>query len=129
MFRTLAVAQQALDEWVSYYNTQRPHQSLDDQAPASRFQAADRAPRQVVPRPEGEGEEWVSRRVAANGLVCVDCQQVSVGKHFGGSACSVLVSDRTLQFWVGRELLKTVARRRSGPVRKKRADGTAPRPR
>src|SRR6202022_2207694 len=26
--RTLAVAQPALEEWVTYYNTQRPHQSL-----------------------------------------------------------------------------------------------------
>jgi transposase InsO family protein len=27
---SLRVAQQALDEWVGYYNTQRPHQALDD---------------------------------------------------------------------------------------------------
>jgi transposase InsO family protein len=129
VFRNLAIAQQALDEWVSYYNTQRPHQSLGDEAPASRFQTADRAPRPLVPHPERDGDEWVSRKVAANGLVCVDWQQVSVGKHFGGSACNVLVSDRTLQFWVGGELLKTVARRRIGPVRKKRAEGTSPRAR
>ena len=129
IFRSLAVAQQALDEWVGYYNTQRPHQSLGDETPATRFRAADRSPRPAVPRPERDGEEWVARKVAANGLVCVDWQQVSVGKHFGGSACNVLVSDRTLQFWVGGELLKTIARRREGPVRKKRAEGTSPRAR
>src|ERR1700730_8236505 len=28
VFRNLKTAQEALDEWVSYYNTQRPHQSL-----------------------------------------------------------------------------------------------------
>ena len=27
LFSTLTSAQQALDEWVSYYNTQRPHQA------------------------------------------------------------------------------------------------------
>lgn len=129
VFSSLAVAQQALDEWVTYYNTERPHQSVGDQPPASRFEPGDRAPRAVMPRPEREGEEWVARKVAANGLVCVDWQQVSVGKHYGGSACNVLVSDRTLQFWVGGELLKTVARRRIGPVRKKRAEGTSPRAR
>jgi transposase InsO family protein len=129
VFRTLAVAQQALDEWVTYYNTERPHQSLGDLAPASRFAAAERTPRPMSPRPERAGEEWVTRKVAANGLVSVDWQQVSVGKHFGGSACNVLVSDRTLQFWVGGELLKTVARRRQGPVRKKNAEGTSLRPR
>ena len=63
------------------------------------------------------------RKVAANGLVCVDYQQISVGKHFGGSPCDVLVSDTILQFWVGNALLKTVARRRTGPVRKKHAEG------
>jgi hypothetical protein len=129
VFRTPAVAQQALDEWVTYYNTERPHQSLGDVAPASRFEAAERTPRPMAARPERVGEEWVARKVAANGLVCVDWQQVSVGKHFGGSACPVLVSDGTLQFWVGGELLKTVARRRQGPVRKKNAEGTSLRPR
>jgi len=46
-------------------------------------------------------------------------------KHYGGSACDVLVSDALLQFWVGNELLKTVARAGSGQIRKKNASGTA----
>src|SRR5690348_13091828 len=37
VFRSLKVAQQALDEWVAYYNTGRPHQSIGDETPASRF--------------------------------------------------------------------------------------------
>src|SRR5438445_13681485 len=37
-FASLAVAQQALDEWVTYYNTERPHQALGDAPPVSRFQ-------------------------------------------------------------------------------------------
>ena len=39
VFKNLTSAQQALDEWVVYYNTQRPHRSLDDVAPASRFKS------------------------------------------------------------------------------------------
>jgi hypothetical protein len=50
-----------------------------------------------------------------------------VGKHFGGSPCDVLVTDGLLQFWVGNELLKTVARTSKGEIRKKHAQGTAPR--
>jgi hypothetical protein len=42
----------------------------------------------------------VTRRVAANGLVSVGWQQVSVGKHYGGSACDVLVGEGLLQFWL-----------------------------
>ena len=38
-----------------------------------------------------------------------------------GARCDVLVSDDLLQFWVGDELLKTVARTSGGEVRKKRA--------
>jgi len=41
----------------------------------------------------------------------------------------VLVTDGLLQFWVGSELLKTVARTGTGVVRKLHANGTAPRPR
>lgn len=65
--------------------------------------------------------------MASNGVVSVGYQQVSVGKHYGGSACDVLVTDSLLQFWVGNELLKTVTRTSKGPVRKLHADGTAPR--
>jgi hypothetical protein len=67
--------------------------------------------------------------VAANGIVSVGWQQVSVGKHYAGAACNALVAGGVLQFWVGNELLKTVARSGSGELRKKRAAGTSPRPR
>ncbi len=42
------------------------------------------------------------------------------------SACDVQVTDGTLQYWVGNELVKTVARQTKGEIRKKHADGTAP---
>jgi transposase InsO family protein len=126
VFRNLKTAQEALDEWVSYYNSQRPHQSLADATPESRFRAGDGQPRhRLTPRPERNGEQWVCRRVARNGIVSVGYQQVSVGKNFGGSACDVLVTDGLLQFWVGNELLKTVVRTSKGDVRKLHADGTA----
>ena len=127
VFRNLRTAQEALDEWVSYYNTQRPHQSLDDMTPASRFHG-DQKRRELARRPQRNGEQWVSRRVARNGVVCVDSQHISVGKNYSGSTCDVLVTDGLFQFWVGNELLRTVARADvGGDVRKKHADGTAPR--
>ena len=43
-FASLAMAQQALREWVTYYNTERPHQACGDKAPVSRFHAAARTP-------------------------------------------------------------------------------------
>jgi transposase InsO family protein len=125
VFRNLKTAQEALDEWVTYYNTQRPHQALSDATPQSRFQDRGNRPRDPLPtRPERNGEQWVCRRVASNGIVSVGYQQVSVGKHFGGSACDVLVTEGLLQFWVGNQLLKTVVRTSQGDIRKLHANGT-----
>ncbi len=130
VFRTLKTAQQALDEWVGYYNTQRPHQSLGMAAPAARFttaaQAADdglgRRPADVSALlPDRAGEDWIARKVGGNVVVCVSWQQVSVGKHHAGARCDVHVGKDLLQFWVGSELLKTVPRTSHGEVRKKNA--------
>ncbi len=95
--------------------------------PASRFHATGGPTRGPRPAPDRSGDQWVTRTVSRNGVVCVGYQQVSVGKHHGGSACNVLVTDGVLQFWVGNELLKTVARTSRGAVRNKNALGTAPR--
>ena len=127
VFKTLKTAQEALDEWVTYYNTQRPHQGLGDLTPESRFRSGAEEGRHQLRHPERNGEQWVCRKVASNGVVGVGYQQVSVGRNYAGSACDVLVTAGLLQFWVGNELLKTVARTSSGPVRKLHADGTAPR--
>jgi transposase InsO family protein len=129
VFRSLTHAQQALDEWVCYYNTERPHQSLEDATPASRFYpdgtgaAVSRVPTQRSPD-ERTGDQWVARKVAANGVVCVEWQQVSVGKHYSGARCDVLATGTVLQFWVGDQLLKTVPRTTTGPIRNKNAQGT-----
>lgn len=128
VFSSLKAAQGALDEWVSYYNNERPHRSLDMATPLSRFTATDQQPPGPATRPvtatrlpDRTGDGWVSRRVATNGVVCVGWQQVSVGKHRAGASCDVYVNDDLLQLWVGDELLKTVQRTSSGEVRKKRA--------
>ena len=131
VFTDLPAAQRELDAWVAHYNTERTHQSLGDVPPASRFHAASASPRRpaVLPIPapragERSGEQWVARKVGANGVVCVAWQQVSVGKHRAAQRCDVLVTADLLQLWVGNELLKTVARQSAGQIRKKHAAGT-----
>jgi transposase InsO family protein len=139
VFTSLRTAQQALDEWVGYYNTARPHQALDDASPAERFTrltgTADPGSGSTDPAAPAsalvesaraaarDSDGWVSRRVGPNGIVCVSWQQVSVGKHRAGQRCDVLVTDQLLQFWIGDHLLKTVPRTSSGEVRKKHAQG------
>jgi transposase InsO family protein len=124
-FSSLKVAQQALDEWVSYYNTQRPHRALAMATPAERFNAGVAAagqparPREAV-ADRGTGQ-WVSRRVAVNGIVSVSWQQISVGAVHAGEQCDVHVDGDLLRLWIGDQLVKTVARANSKEVRKKNA--------
>jgi transposase InsO family protein len=123
VFKDITTAQEAMDEWVEYYNTQRPHRSLDDGTPSSRFQAGDTPVRES----ERNGDDWVSRTVTSNGIVCVGYQKVNVGQRNAGSACDILVRDGLLQFWVGSQLVKTEVRTTKGVIRKKNAEGQTPR--
>jgi transposase InsO family protein len=131
-FRTLKVAQQALDEWVEFYNTTRPHQAIDMLTPAQRFTAGPPSAPIALPATAGNGErtgsDWVSRRVTTNGVVCVAWQQVSLGRYYAGSRCDVHVDGELLRFYVGDVLVKTAARTSKGEVRNKRAlrTGTEP---
>src|SRR6478672_10854034 len=136
VFGSLRTAQGALDGWVTYDNSERPHQALDFDTPLVRFQqrpegatgpAASARTAGAGP-PDRSGDGWVTRKVASNGVVCVDWQKVSLGKHRGGQHCDALVTDQLIQFWIGPELLKTVTRTRTGEVRKKHAIGTGKRP-
>src|SRR6202012_5776684 len=94
-FANLGAGQPALDEWVAYYHTARPHQSLDMATPAQRFTPAAAAPSPsptakatVADRSRGD---LVSPRVCSNGIVCVSWQQVCVGRHHAGARCDVHV--------------------------------------
>jgi transposase InsO family protein len=130
-FASLPAAQAELDDWVAYYNHQRPHQSLGMAVPADRFQqrpvgatngtALAEAVDDSALVPDRSGENWVARRAGANGVVSVSWQQVCVGKHRAGHRIDVHVTDQLLQFWDGADLLKTVARQSRGEVRKKHA--------
>jgi transposase InsO family protein len=128
-FATIGAAQAVIDAWVLEYNTDRPHQALGQCTPAERFHAATPDPGPELDlgalRDRRTGEDWVTRRVASNGIVCVAWQQVSVGKHRGGELVDVHVTDRLLEFWPGHDLLRTVVRHSKGEVRKKRASKPA----
>jgi transposase InsO family protein len=123
LFTSHTTAQQALDEWVTSYNRDRPHQSLDMATPAERFTVTTR--RTLREQPDRDGPEWVARKVSTVGVVCVSWQQVSVGRHRAGERCDVHVGPDTLQFWIGNDLLRTVRRTSVGAVRNKQPLGGA----
>ena len=125
-FSSIELAQAELDAWVTDYNTARPHQALEMTTPAERFRlapiTADAASILVDAQDDRHGQ-WVLRRVASNGVVSVDNQMFSAGNAFKGQLVDVFVDDTMIQVWSKNHLIKTVARTRSGPVRKVRADG------
>jgi hypothetical protein len=129
VFASLASAQAELDDWVEQYNTARPHQALDMATPAQRFwrdQAADVRPLRDSGRPErpaavrGDGDR-VARRASAVGVVCVNWQQVCLGKAAAGRNIDVWVTEQVMQFYDGDTLLRTEQRQQHGAIRKKRA--------
>jgi hypothetical protein len=117
-FTTLAAAQQALDEWVQFYNTARPHQAIGMLTPAQRFSAGPSGPAIALPAPSSQpqrtGSDWDSRRVTTNGVVCASWQQASLGRHYAGSRCDVHVDGDLLRFFVGDVLVKP-PRETNGP--------------
>lgn len=123
-FTNLKVAQQALDEWIDYYNTTRPHQALDMVAPVEKFTpgaAVATSRRSTRAGQVRSGDDWVSRRVTSNGVVSVAWQQICVGAHYAGARCDVHVDGELLRFFIGDDLVKTAARTNHGEVRNKRA--------
>jgi hypothetical protein len=121
VFSSLRTAQQALDEWVAHYNTERPHQSLDGATPAERFTGqtgpAPAAAQLTAPEPDRAGEAWISRRVAANGVISVSWQQICLGTSHAGASVDIEVSSQLLRVWRGAELIRTVPRTSQGEVR------------
>jgi transposase InsO family protein len=131
IFEDLAVAQAELDAWVVEYNTSRPHSAIGMVAPVERFSRRAEPPRAMRASTEQQaadrsGDDWVARRAGANGVISVSWQQICLGKAAAGTNVDVHVTDRVIQVWDGNQLLKTVERRSSGEVRKKRASIPSP---
>jgi transposase InsO family protein len=94
-YATLAEAQASLDAWVAHYNTERPHQSVGMEPPATRFALAARRdvvtvfdePAVVEPpaRPAGV-MRWVDKR----GLVTLSRFSYRAGRVFSGEPVEVV---------------------------------------
>jgi transposase InsO family protein len=126
-FPSLKAAQRALDDWVREYNTERPHQALDMSTPSERFSANERPGKGAALVPVESAEEhrgqWVLRRIGSNGVVSIDNQVVYVGNQYKNLIADVFVDGSVIQIWKQNHLIKTIARERSGAVRKLRSDG------
>ena len=101
-YATVAELQQALDAWVVYYNTERPHQALGMRPPIDRFQLAAAAVETVVaPAPVPASTEWsvvqpsapivrlpgVQRWVDQHGLITLAGFGIGCRSCWPGSQC------------------------------------------
>jgi transposase InsO family protein len=82
-FATLQEAQSAFDPWRECYNLKRPHESLDMQTPATRYQSSTRSFPEHLPAVEYPTGETV-RKVQAGGQLCYQGRVLKVSKAFRG---------------------------------------------
>ena len=78
--------QGALDRWRELYNQLRPHESLDMQAPASRYRISPREFPETIPSPEYESNDQV-RSVDSRGNISFQGRRIFISKGFRG--CSI----------------------------------------
>jgi transposase InsO family protein len=79
----LKECQNKFDKWRVIYNTERPHESLGLDVPASRYKVSERSYFEKMPSLEYEEKDEV-RKVIINGLVSYKGKRYRVGKAFVG---------------------------------------------
>ncbi len=80
-FADLREAQDAFDQWSTVYNTYRPHQALDFEVPASRYEPSKQAFPTVPPLPEYDVLDIV-RKTDSLGVMFFDGHKLRLGKAF-----------------------------------------------
>jgi transposase InsO family protein len=80
-FRDLIDTQQAFDPWRQVYNTQRPHEALSLEVPASRYRASERPFPETLPSIEYASDVQV-RRASFKGVIKFESRLVRVGRAF-----------------------------------------------
>ena len=135
-FASIEAAQEAIDEWVHAYNTQRPHQSLDMATPVSLFRArptttsaaelaedAEAASFSGIPALESTPPRprpttltranqaiELDARVPPSGIVVISgLQQLWVGKHYAGRTVTLWIDLASIHILLDDTVLKTVA--------------------
>lgn len=82
-YRSLEDCQTGFDTWRQTYNLERPHEALDMDVPADRYQPSPRPfPEHLPPIEYGPADEV--RTVYSNGRITFEGQQFLIGAAFGG---------------------------------------------
>ena len=104
--RNIAELQARLDEFVDYYNLQRPHQGIDRATPSARWQATPAATAgdplpHPTPRPAAH-----QTTVTPQGTVRAGRWTISVGSEWAGCSATVVLDDRYATVFAQGELVR-----------------------
>ena len=87
-FSDLLDTQQAFDPWRQVYNTERPHEALSLEVPASRYRASERSYPEALPVIEYAPDVQV-RRASLKGVIKFESRSIRIGRAFSGEPVGV----------------------------------------
>ena len=87
-FSDLLDTQQAFDPWRQVDNTERPHEALSLEVPASRYRARERSYPETLPVIEYAPDVPV-RRASLKGVIKFDSRSIRLGRAFRGEPVGV----------------------------------------
>ena len=91
-FSSLVSCQSAFDKWREQYNLIRPHSSLNQQPPISRYAASGRPYPTKLPEIEYAADDDV-RKVRGNGYISFQHQEIFVGEGLKGERVAIRPTD------------------------------------
>ena len=81
---TLSAQQQAFDSFLEEYNQDRPHEALNQETPASCYQASAREYPERLPPPKCYPDSWSKRKVIDGGNIWWKCHRIYIGRSLTG---------------------------------------------
>jgi transposase InsO family protein len=99
-FRDLAETQRAFDAWREVYNFERPHEALDQQVPASRYQPSKRPMPERLPEPEYDSHEIVRTVPATKAYISFKGRLWKVPQAFCGERLAIRVTSNDGKYGV-----------------------------
>lgn len=100
--RSFSHAQKLFDRWRQRYNHERPHEAIDMEVPASRYQASKKQMPSQLPFIEYD-EQTIVRKVRGNGYISYKNEEHLVGEAFKGHSVEIKVDEinRTIEIYFG----------------------------
>lgn len=106
MTASIAELQRQLDDFVDYYNNQRPHRGIGNITPAERWAATPPAINLGVALPSPARHSTVL--VAANGLINVGRYRINVGKRWAAHTAHVHSDHSHIAVFVDHQLIRAI---------------------